>query len=50
MLHSILALWDSEYRNLISSGITPDTIWNMGIRQTGMIIGTDGADRDYRVN
>ena len=42
MLHSILELWDIEYQNLISSGVTPDTIWNIGIRQIGEIIGADG--------
>ena len=50
MLHSLLALWDIEYRNLISSGVTPDTIWSMGIRQTGMIFGKSGADGDNRVH
>ncbi len=49
MLHSILALWDLEYRNLISRGVTPDTIWNIGIGRIGMIIGADGADGDNRV-
>lgn len=43
MLRSILETWDLEYLNLISSGITPDIIWDIGIGQIGAIIGADGA-------
>ena len=44
MLRSILAAWDAEYQSLISCGVRPDDIWNIGARQIGEIIGTDGAD------
>ena len=44
MLRTILEAWDSEYQNLISCGISPDTIWDVGNRQIGEIIGTDGDD------
>ena len=44
MLRTILDAWDAEYKNLINCGVTPDTIWNIGTRQIGEIIGTDGAD------
>ncbi len=44
MLRRVLEAWDAEYQNLISIGVTPDTIWNIGKRQLGEIIGTDGID------
>ncbi len=44
MLHTILETWDDEYQNFINCGVAPDTIWNIGSRQIGEIIGTDGAD------
>ena len=43
MLRTILEAWDSEYRNLISCGVSPDTIWDIGTRQIGKIIATDRA-------
>ena len=43
MLRTILETWDSEYQKLISGGVSPDTIWDIGIRQIGKIIGTDNA-------
>lgn len=43
LLRTILEAWDYEYQNLISCGISPDTIWSIGTRQIGEIIGTDGA-------
>ena len=44
MLHTILDAWDLEYQNLIRRGVTPDTIWSVGIGQIGKIIANDGAD------
>ena len=44
MLRGILEAWDLEYLNLINCGVTPDSIWKIGNRQIGEIIGTDGAD------
>ncbi len=44
MLRTILDAWDSEYQNLIGCGVSPDTIWKIGIGQVGEIIGTDGPD------
>ena len=43
MLRNILEAWDLEYQNLINRGVTPDTIWNIGIRQIGEIMGADGT-------
>lgn len=40
MLRAVLEVWDAEYRSLISSGISPDTIWEIGNRQFSGIIGT----------
>jgi hypothetical protein len=33
MLRSILDAWDWEYQNLIGCGVSPDTIWVIGIGQ-----------------
>lgn len=43
MLRTILDAWDSEYQNLINCGVTPDTVWKIGNRQIGEIIGADGT-------
>ena len=40
MLRAILEVWDAEYHNLISSGVSPDTVWDIGNRQFSGIIGT----------
>ena len=42
MLRTILAAWDAEYQKLIGSGVSPDTIWNIGTRPIGAILGSDG--------
>ena len=44
MLRAILEAWDAEYQYLINCGVSPETIWDIGARQLGEIIGTDGAD------
>jgi hypothetical protein len=44
MLRTVFDAWDSEYQNLVSCGVSPDTIWDIGNRQIGEKIGTDGAD------
>jgi len=44
MLRTVLEAWDFEYQNLISCGVSLDAIWNIGNRQIGEIIGTDGTD------
>jgi hypothetical protein len=44
MLRTILEAWDAEYQSLISFGVSSDDIWNIGARQIGEIIATDGAD------
>ncbi len=41
MLRTILEAWDAEYQHFISCGVSPDTIWHIGTRQIGEIIGTD---------
>lgn len=47
MLRTILDAWDSEYQSLIGCGVSPDTIWVIGIGQVGEITGTDETD-DHR--
>ena len=44
MLRIILDAWDAEYQNLISCGVNPDAIWDIGNRQIAEIIGTEGRD------
>jgi hypothetical protein len=44
MLRTILETWDAEYQSLISCGVRPDDIWNIGAGQIDAIDGTDEAD------
>ena len=44
MLRTILDVWDAEYRNLISCGVSPDAIWEAGNRQIGAIAGFHGPN------
>ena len=44
MLRTILETWDFEYQNVISCGVSPDTVWDIGNRPIGYKIGTDGTD------
>ncbi len=44
MLRTILDAWDIEYQNLISRGVSPDTIWDIGNRQLSGLIGPDALD------
>ena len=43
MLRTILEAWDTEYHNLIRSGVSPDTVWDLGNRQLGGTIGSSGV-------
>ena len=44
MLRTILDVWDAEYRNLISCGVSPDAIWDAGSRQIAAIAGFHGPN------
>lgn len=44
MCHAILEAWDAEYQNLVSCGVTPDTVWSLGRRPIDEIPENDGAD------
>ena len=35
MLCTIIEIGDFEYQNLMSCGVSPDTVWDIGNRQIG---------------
>ncbi len=45
MLRKILEAWDLEYQNVISHGVSPDTIWDIGNRYLSGQIGADAIDK-----
>ncbi len=44
MLRTILDAWDLEYQNVISRGVSPDTIWDIGNKYLSGLIGADIVD------
>ena len=46
MLRGILDTWDAEYHHFISLGVSPDTIWSIGIRRISLTL-DPGAGGEY---